>query len=479
MLCKYLSIRRIFMRSKLSCSFARIGLIAVVCYFTTLSAQAGETDVLMGINLSLTHGISLGHAFAGGDESRIHNTGLSLGFFSAEAARLSGIDLCLGWSDYSASVRGMQVGGVAATAHNNALGLQLAGIISAAGDGFTGGQVAGLISAVGDKFTGIQFAGLIGATGNNFTGFQVGSMISAVGNHFSGIQVAGLIGAAGNNFTGFQVDGMISAVGNHFSGIQVAGLIGAAGNNFTGFQVGGIISAVGNHFSGIQVGGIINAVGEEFSGVQAGGLLNAAGKTFSGLQISGLMNVTKHMRHGVQIGLINRSKTNSGIAVGPYSRVNDVGLGFELATDETRFIHLGLRSGTRRFFNVLHLGLHPGDVTRWSLGWSFGLHQPLGGGGKNALEVGATISHINEAELWTGGVNRLGRISMLYVYKTSGNYSLFAGPSINLWDSRYHDGSDFATWSVYERNSGGGGRWKRAWPGLSVGLRTEGFFIRE
>ncbi|MFC1614547.1 hypothetical protein ACFL5K_04555 [Gemmatimonadota bacterium] len=451
------------MRSKLSCSFARIGLIAVVCCFTTLSAQAGETDVHMGINLSLIHGISLGHAFAGGDESRIHNTGLSLGLFSTKAARLSGIDLCLGRSDYSASVRGMQVGGVVATAHNNALGLQLAGIIGAAGNGFTGGQAAGLISAVGDKFTGIQFAGLIGATGNNFTGGQAAGLISAVGDKFTGIQFTGLISAAGNNFTGFQVGGMISAVGDHFSGIQVSG----------------IINAVGEEFSGVQVGGIINAVGEEFSGVQVGGLLNAAGETFSGLQISGLMNAAVHLHHGVQIGLINRSKTNSGIAVGPYSRVNDVGLGFELATDETRFVHLGLRSGTRRFFNVLHLGLHPGDVTRWSLGWSFGLHQPLGGGGKSALEVGATISHINEAELWTGGVNRLGRVSMLYVHKTSGNYSLFAGPSINLWDSRYHDGSDFAPWSVYERNSGGGGRWKRAWPGLSVGLRTEGFFIRE
>lgn len=378
-------------------------LIVLAVCTATLHAQEANSYANVPFNLSLINKISLGHALAAGSGRKIYNSGLALGLISTKADKLRGIDISLGWSGYDESVRGVQLGG------------------------------------------------LVAGAGNKGTGLQIGGLVSDCGNQFTGLQVGGLINGAGNNV----------------NGLQLAGLINGAGHSFTGAQFAGIINGTGHSASGLQVAGILNAVGHEFRGVQVAGLLNAVGHNFSGIQISGFRNAAANMAQGVQIGLYNTSETNSGVPLGLVSKVESVGFAYDLFGDETRFVNIGLRSGTEVFYNLLSVGLRPGDPFSWSVGWGFGRNFKLAG--DNQLDLGISVTHINEGEFWTRRTNLLSKLKVTFIQRRTEGVALFAGPTLNLLLSRNSDGSWLAPWSISDSKSGS--VWKRVWPGVTAGVR--------
>ena len=411
------------------------GLFALTFITTALHAQEADSYVNVPFNLSLINKISLGHALAKGKEQKIYNCGIALGLISTKADKLRGVDISLGVSGYEESVRGVQLGG--------------------------------LVAGAGNKGTGLQIGGLISGCGNQFTGLQVGGLINGAGNNVNGLQLAGLINGAGQSFTGAQFAGLINGAGNNVNGLQLAGLINGAGQSFTGAQFAGIINGTGHSASGLQVAGILNAVGQEFRGVQVAGLLNAVGRNFSGIQISGFRNAATNVAQGVQIGLYNTSETNSGVPLGLVSKVESVGFAYDLFGDETRFVNIGLRSGTAVFYNLLSVGLRPGDPFSWSVGWGFGRNFKLAVG--NQLDLGISVAHINEGEFFTSRTNLLSKLQVMFIKKRAENLSLFAGPTLNLLLSRTGDGSWLAPWSISDSKSGN--LWKRVWPGVTAGVR--------
>ena len=201
--------------------------------------------------------------------------------------------------------------------------------------------------------------------------------------------------------------------------------------------------------------------------MQVAGLLNAVGRNFSGIQISGFRNAATNVAQGVQIGLYNTSETNSGVPLGLVSKVESVGFAYDLFGDETRFVNIGLRSGTAVFYNLLSVGLRPGDPFSWSVGWGFGRNFKLAVG--NQLDLGISVAHINEGEFFTSRTNLLSKLQVMFIKKRAENLSLFAGPTLNLLLSRTGDGSWLAPWSISDSKSGN--LWKRVWPGVTAGVR--------
>jgi len=425
--------------------------LSILLAGASLSAETTGKYVSVPLNVSLVHKISIGHAIAGGGGKKIFNSGLALNLLTGRASKLRGVDLSGIWSEYTGDITGVQLSGIFTTVRGEATAAQLAGVLNLVGGKVSGVQGAGILNIVGDHVSGVQGAGIF----------------NIVGDHVSGVQGAGIFNIVGDHVSGVQGASIFNIAGNHLTGMQGAGILNITGESFSGIQGAGILNITGESFSGIQGAGILNMTGENFSGIQGAGILNVVGENFSGLQCAAVLNAAVKVEAGVQIGLFNISEVNNGVPIGPVSYVKSIGFGYDLWGDEARFMYFGLRSGTERFYNVLSVGVRPGDILRWSVGWAFGGHLKISP--KTALEIGGMASHINEDELWTGGTNLLNKVQVTGVFETSGGMKLFAGPSLNIWVSKDNDGSGIAPWSVYDTKSGG--TWIRIWPGITGGIR--------
>ena len=428
-----------------------IAALSILLVGASLSAETTGKYVSVPVNVSLVHKVSIGDAVAGGTGKKVINNGFALSLLSGKAAKLRGVDLSGIWSEYTEDIRGVQFSGIFTTVRGDMEAGQLAGILNIVGGQVSGVQGAGIFNVVGDQVSGIQGAGIF----------------NAVGGQVSGVQGAIILNAVGDNVSGIQGTNILNLVGDQVTGIQGAGILNIVGDQVTGVQGAGILNIVGDQVTGIQGAGIWNITGKSFSGFQGAGILNITGESFSGLQAAGIINVASKVKNGAQIGLINVSQENYGVPIGPVSYVKTIGFGYDLWGDETRFVQLGLRSGTECFYNVLSLGVRPGDIWRWSVGWGFGGH--LGISDKISLDIGGFTSHINEEEAWTKQTNLLNKLQITAVFESSKGIITFIGPTFNIWVSKRNDGSEIAPWSVYDKKSGS--TWIRMWPGIIAGIR--------
>ncbi len=444
-----------------------ITVLFLLLFGTSLCAATTGEYVRVPFNVSLVHKISIGNALASGTGKKVINSGFALNLLTGRAAKLRGVDLSGIWGEYTEDIRGVQLSGIFTTVRGDAEAGQLAGILNVVGGKISGVQGAGIFNAVGDQVTGVQGAGIFNAVGGQVTGVQGAGIFNAVGGQVTGIQGASIFNGVGGHVTGIQGTNILNIVGDRVTGIQGAGILNIVGDQVTGIQGAGILNITGGSFSGMQGAGILNITGKSFSGVQGAGILNIVGESFSGLQAAGIMNVAFKVKTGAQVGLVNVSYENDGVPIGPVSYVKTIGFGYEFWGDEARFIRFGLRSGTERFYNVLSVGVRPGDIFRWSVGWRFGGHLKVTE--KASLEIGGMASHINEDELWTNQTNLLNKLQVLGVFETSSGMKVFAGPTLNVWVSKVNDGSRIAPWSVYHKKSGC--TWVRIWPGITAGVR--------
>ncbi|MCE5271979.1 hypothetical protein LLH00_11950 [bacterium] len=358
--------------------------------------------------------------------------GLSLCLISGAANRLHGLGLALGGASYNTQMYGLQLAGLGAVAGQMS-GVQVAGLGCVVEGGYTGLQLAGLACVADGPGRGLQLAGLACVQDGAARGFQLAGLATVVDGGYAGGQIAGLAAVADGGFKGAQVSGLACVVDGGFAGVQTSGLVCVVDGKAYGVQLAGLANVAGERFGGVQLG--LCNVGEKVAGVQLG-LVNVAGEL-----------------HGVPLGLVSYDSS--------WEPEREVWL------DEAGFVNLGYRSGSRRFYNLVFMGQRPGDTWRWSLGWGAGVRFFLPG--RDLVEVGADISHLNEGEFWTDRVNWLLRARVMWEHPVGERICLALGPSLNYFYSSLNDGADIAPWSVYD--SRGGGRFKRLWPGLSAGLR--------
>jgi hypothetical protein len=158
----------------------------------------------------------------------------------------------------------------------------------------------------------------------------------------------------------------------------------------------------------------------------------------------------------------------------------------ELAGGEGLHANLGLKLGTKSFYNILHVGgrwdqlqRSTGDRTSsgifmsWGLGYGFGTAITFNS--RWMMNIEAVAIHVNELERWTRPLNLLNQLRLTIDCRISERASIFAGPAGNVMVSKLQDpqtgviGSTIAPHVLYDKTSGQTN--VKMWVGVYGGVR--------
>ncbi len=286
-----------------------------------------------------------------------------------------------------------------------------------------------------------------------------------------GVEFGGLGNYYSEDVKGVQFGGLANIVKGKTAAAQFAGLGNLNFDDYTGAQFAGIANIVPGNIKGAQVAGIGNLNIGDLGGVQIAGITNIHRGNLEGAQIAGILNITEKVETGFQIGLFNFAKENNGIPIGLVSYVKKDGLRFDVWTDEAIFTKVGLRTGTRRFHNMLFIGKQVTDPLSWTIGFGFGPHFNLGKSGY--LETDLIYQALGDQTI--GGLTNwednsyMSKIRILYGWEINKFISIYAGPTFNTFYSKVNDGSEYALLTIREKKSGG--KWKRFSIGFVLGVK--------
>jgi uncharacterized protein YjbI with pentapeptide repeats len=410
--------------------------ITLIIFSSALYAQDNpeiDTDkyVVVPFNLGFVHGISTGDAIANATGKKAYHTGMNLSLISGEAAHLDGFSLAGIFYEYTGNTKGATIA---------------------------------LVQLVGANAEGAQFA-MLNKVDGSFLGAQFGDLINIVGEDAEGAQFAGIFNQVQGNVLGAQFGGIGNFVGGGYKGAQFAGITNVTAGEVHGAQFAGIVNLTAGSSDGANFAGITNVNGGDLDGAQFAGILNLSGGTMRGASFAGIANVAPQM-DGLTVAPFNVSDTHDGIPIGLVSYVADAGLHYDVWGDETGFVHAGLRSGNKKFYNLLFVGARGGDSARFTFGAGLGYHFDLSP--TIGLEVGGLAKGIVDEDLSGNVANVLASINVTGVFDL-GPFWLTAGPTLNAYI--YDDGmdDDFIPWEItdYEND----GRLIKVWPGFNVGLR--------
>ncbi len=263
---------------------------------------------------------------------------------------------------------------------------------------------------------------------------------------------------------GFEIGGVGNTVIEDMRGLQMAGAVNHVKGTVIGTQIAGLANYAGGRADGAQVAGLFNVVRDSMIGAQVGGLFNVAGYNLDGSQTSGIFNwADGDVRHQVS-GIYNRARFVSRRQVGlinvcdstakaPYGLINIVRYGYnrvEVGATEGMFVNLGAKLGTRKLYNIFHLGMRwdiferevdgqtaSAAYTSWALGYGLGAAPRLGK--KTLLNLELVAMHVNEMQSWTDKLNLLTQFRTTFDYKVGDRLSFYAGPTFNVMFSDLYD----------------------------------------
>lgn len=331
-------------------------------------------------------------------------------------------------------------------------------------------------------------------------GLEVGGFVNHIKNKVEGIQIAGLANTVGGDVTGTQVSGLFNITSGALQGVQVGGLFNYSGQKTKAIQASGLFNTARSGFTGLQASGVFNSSFGDSDGLQAAGIFNyskgTAKSQVSGFfnvagdvkwgQISSILNVAKKV-NGFQIGLINIADS---VGAAPIGLINIVKKGYnrvEVFAGEAMYGNLGIKFGAKGFYNMLQLGIRWDDVnktdangtttrgtfTTWGVGYGLGTAMALGP--RSLLNIETTAMHINSKEPWTSRLNLLGQFKLLFDWRLTRRFSVFAGPTGNVMISKLVDpetgalGVDLAPYYLYNKDHNGTNI--RMWIGFNTGFR--------
>ncbi|MCS5490625.1 carboxypeptidase-like regulatory domain-containing protein [Algoriphagus limi] len=288
-----------------------------------------------------------------------------------------------------------------------------------------------------------------------------------------------------------ELGGLFNLDRGQVSGIQIAGLINQVGGSVKGFQIAGLANVNLDSLSGFQGAGLTNFTLRDVKGVQASPLLNISGGSINGFQASVLANYThKHVKgvqagilgniaggyvEGFQFGLFNYADSVKGASIGLLSFVRKGYHTIEIGADEIYPLNIGLRTGTRGFYNILSAGIRPekADSTTWSFGYGIGTSPRLGK--KTYLNFELNTSQMNKGKVLA--TNLINRIYLGFDYQVAKGVALYGGPSFNIriFDTSFDDHPEtfaysaprvFGRKSIENLNLG-----QEIWWGFRAGIR--------
>lgn len=276
-------------------------------------------------------------------------------------------------------------------------------------------QIGGVGNLVGRNVYGVQAAGFANVNGGDATALQVAGFFNGNRGELHGVQVAGF---ANTNLKSMQ-------------GVQVAGLSNFAKGKSNGVQIAGGANVLVGRFRGTQIAGAVNVNTKNIYGTQIAGLSNIGIKRVTGSQLAGLFNYGKSVR-GTQIGLLNYADSLGGVPIGLISYVNHGYHKLEISADEIFYSNLAFRTGARKFYNILLVGIQPNLISSnnylWTFGYGLGTARKITRG--IHINIDATAQHVTKAD-YTNSLSLLNKVHLGLDFKLARKFWIYGGVTLN------------------------------------------------
>lgn len=323
-----------------------------------------------------------------------------------------------------------------------------------------------------------ELGGVVNIVGNNVEGVQVAGVLNLVGKQVKGVQIAGTGNIVGGEVGYIQAGGLFNINKGSMTGAQISGLFNLNAKSQIGFQAAGLFNSNGKEIGeGVQVAGLSNLQSGSYEGVQISGLLNFVSGEFEGVQISGLLNYAKKVSTGAQIGVFNYADSvGTLIPIGLFSYIRRGGYHpIEFSVNEMEFTNLTFKTGVRKFYTILTVGMQPHQVAKrlWHFGYGVGTYWTL----NNSLAVNLDLTvHQISQDSFSQYVNLLNRASL--ALEVRGRWLGFAiGPAWNLLITDTSNPNyqtifdDFPQFSLGKSETVNSGFRIRSWVGLQASIR--------
>lgn len=240
------------------------------------------------------------------------------------------------------------------------------------------------------RLTGVELGTVFNVELDDARGYQLAAGINVVSGSFCGVQQAGLINIVGRDLYALQQSAMFSAVVGQLRGAQFAGGATITLGDGAGLQAAGGASFCGGWLRGLQINGGAS-ISRDLTGAQLAGGANITTGRIDGLQLAGGLNYCSEFR-GCQLGTVNITGQSRGIQLGLVNIADDVDVPIGLVSiirlgqfhlnvwaSEISVVNIGLKTGSRRIYSTVNLGLRPQrDSSLLLTGLSIGGHIPLG-----------------------------------------------------------------------------------------------------
>ncbi|HKJ43235.1 MAG TPA: hypothetical protein VKA27_14155 [Sunxiuqinia sp.] len=376
-------------------------------------------------------------------------------------------------SGYSGGLAGFEFGGIANTERDFVRGAQFAGFLNFVNGEFTGFQYAGFANFNRNISRGFQFAGFA-----NFNYAEANGMLfSGFANFTNGkslaIQMAGFANFC-EDVEGVQLSGFSNVVKGNGKVAQFSGFSNIILGEVDGVQIAGFLNFSKARMQNFQAAGFMNISMDDAKGIQLAGFSNITNGNLDGAQISGFLNVARKL-NGLQLGIINLADTiESGVPIGILSIVKHGFREFEVSFSEGLNAQATFKIGVDKFYNIFTVGnKFIGADYMWGFGYGIGTR--LINNEQLIAQLELISYHINEGSHWTNSYNDLQQARLTFSRKVNRNFSVFAGPTINLMisENRKDDGhrphSLLVPYSIYSYR--GTSATLDGWVGLTAGIR--------
>ena len=263
-------------------------------------------------------------------------------------------------------------------------------------------------------------------------GLEIGGLFNLNKKDVRYVQVAGLFNIAGGSVTGLQIGGLQNTTLKNVQGVQVAGINNYVKGNVSGLQIAGVANISGREMKGLQVAGVANYQNRNVGGFQLAGVGNIAGGQMKGLQVGGVFNYAKKLK-GVQFGVINIADTSDGYSIG---LINIVLKGYHkltLSTNEVVEANVAFKTGSRRLYSILSVGMNPRDKEEKLYTFGYGLGTEIGLAKWLSINPELTSQYIYLGT-WKH-MNLLNKFHPQLNIKFGKHFSIFGGPSFTVYFS--------------------------------------------
>ncbi len=239
--------------------------------------------------------------------------------------------------------------------------------------------------------------------------------------------------------------------------------LGGVGNfnlhDVRGIQIAGVSNINMDETKGMQFAGVSNTNMGDSTGLIWSGTLNSVFGDSRGIMISNI-NVTTGEMRGLQIGTLNYAAKSKGVQLGvvnvaaegseslPIGILSIVKGGYfalETSAGDTLYANMSYKMGVERFYTIFRISgsvmdyeaLYNGGnyedqdyLLSYGMGW--GGMVSMGGNNRLALE-GVCHSIVHDFDWESESVNLLAKLDMNYHLGMGEHFSLFFGPSFNVY----------------------------------------------